>query len=86
MTGSSRTDTGVHALQNYFHFDWESTFKPDFIYKANAILPTDIVIKNIIEVSSDAHCRFDAISREYSYHIYRAKRSVSKGNCILLSL
>ena len=21
LTGSSRTDTGVHALQNYFHFD-----------------------------------------------------------------
>ena len=21
LTGASRTDTGVHALQNYFHFD-----------------------------------------------------------------
>ena len=21
LTGSSRTDTGVHALQNFFHFD-----------------------------------------------------------------
>ena len=24
MTGSSRTDAGVHALQNFFHFDYDS--------------------------------------------------------------
>ena len=23
MTGASRTDTGVHARQNYFHFDFD---------------------------------------------------------------
>lgn len=78
LTGSSRTDTGVHALQNYFHFDIDRTFKPDFIYKANAILPSDIVIKNITEVSPDAHCRFDALSREYSYYIYRQKNPFLK--------
>ena len=26
MTGSSRTDAGVHALQNFFHFDFEDTY------------------------------------------------------------
>lgn len=25
MTGSSRTDAGVHALQNFFHFDYEGS-------------------------------------------------------------
>ena len=73
LTGSSRTDTGVHALQNFFHFDFEKAVNPQFIYKINAILPYDIVIRKIFPVSPDAHCRFDAISREYKYFIYRQK-------------
>lgn len=73
MTGSSRTDAGVHALQNYFHFDYENDIHPQFVYKINAILPGDIVVKNVIRVAGEAHCRFDAISREYKYFIYRKK-------------
>lgn len=73
LTGSSRTDTGVHALQNYFHFDYKGVIHPQFIYKMNAILPGDITIKSIRQVSDDMHCRFDAISREYKYLIYRQK-------------
>jgi tRNA pseudouridine38-40 synthase len=73
LTGSSRTDTGVHALQNYFHFDYDEPVHPQFIYKINAILPADIVVKNLYHVRQDAHCRFDAVSREYCYYIYRQK-------------
>lgn len=73
MTGSSRTDTGVHALQNFLHFDYEGALNPHFAYKLNAILPDDIVIKSIREVAPGAHCRFDAISRHYNYFIYRQK-------------
>jgi tRNA pseudouridine38-40 synthase len=73
MTGSSRTDTGVHALQNFFHFDYAGEINPHFVYKLNAILPDDIVIKALKPVQNDAHCRFDAISRQYNYHIYRHK-------------
>lgn len=73
LTGSSRTDAGVHALQNFFHFDFEGELNPQLPYKINAILPDDIVIKRVIPVSDDAHCRFDAISREYKYFIYRQK-------------
>jgi tRNA pseudouridine38-40 synthase len=73
LTGSSRTDAGVHALQNFFHFDFDQSLHPQFIYKINAILPGDIVVKSVREVAGDAHCRFDAISRTYEYFIYRAK-------------
>jgi tRNA pseudouridine38-40 synthase len=73
LTGSSRTDAGVHALQNFFHFDLEGKIHPDFIYKMNAILPDDIVIKGLYPVQPEQHSRFDALSRLYHYYIYNTK-------------
>lgn len=73
LTGSSRTDTGVHALQNFFHFDFGGEIAGKSRYNINAILPGDIVLKGVYRVDPSAHCRFDAISREYRYYIYREK-------------
>jgi tRNA pseudouridine38-40 synthase len=79
LTGSSRTDAGVHALSNFFHFDTDVLSGIDVgtlakaVYNLNAILPGDIVVKRVFNVSETAHCRFDAISREYKYFIYRKK-------------
>jgi len=80
LTCSSRTDAGVHALSNYFHFDSDTSiifFDEEALNKAvynlNAIIPDDIVVKRIIKVKSNAHCRFDALSRTYSYYIYQHK-------------
>ncbi len=72
LTGSSRTDAGVHALQNFFHFDTEALIE-DGSYHLNAILPADIIIKKIFQVKPGNHCRFDALSREYVYYIYNYK-------------
>lgn len=73
LTGSSRTDAGVHALQNFFHFDFADVFHPQLVYKMNAVLPKDIVVKQIAVVHNSAHARFDATSREYEYRIYKNK-------------
>lgn len=73
LTGSSRTDAGVHALQNYFHFDYTGAIPERFLYNINAILPGDVVIRSLRQVADEAHCRFDAKSREYAYHLYREK-------------
>jgi tRNA pseudouridine38-40 synthase len=73
LTGSSRTDTGVHASQNFFHFDFEGNIYSEQLYNINAILPNDIVAKRIYQVSDNAHCRFDAVAREYCYYIYQEK-------------
>jgi tRNA pseudouridine38-40 synthase len=79
LTGSSRTDAGVHALQNYFHFDYEGVVNPQFLYKMNAVLPDDIVVKQLCTMPDAAHSRFDAISREYEYRIYHSKNPFLKG-------
>lgn len=73
LTGSSRTDAGVHALQNYFHFDTAIPISQRNVYNLNAILPPDISVKGIYRVPDQAHCRFDALAREYRYYIYSEK-------------
>jgi len=73
LTGSSRTDTGVHAWQNFFHFDTDLTIQKASIYNLNAILPIDVTAKGIYPVPDVSHCRFDATAREYNYFIYRKK-------------
>ncbi|MBL7696790.1 MAG: tRNA pseudouridine(38-40) synthase TruA [Chitinophagaceae bacterium] len=72
-TGSSRTDAGVHARQNYFHFDFNGEIGERNVYNINALLPGDIAVKSLREVAADAHCRFDAKWREYVYRIYGKK-------------
>lgn len=73
LTGSSRTDAGVHAHQNFFHFDYELPLNPHFVYKMNALLPQDIAVRSLFHMPSTAHSRFDATSREYIYNVYRFK-------------
>ena len=70
IMGAGRTDSGVHASQMYGHFDTETIIdNTKLIHKANAFLPNDIVIHDIILVHDTAHARFDATSRTYQYHI-----------------
>ncbi len=91
LTGASRTDAGVHALQNFFHFDtaegllYKTTdvsqgaeSLAQSLYSLNAILPWDIVIKNITKVDASAHSRFSASTREYKYQIYQQKNPFYK--------
>lgn len=77
LSCSSRTDAGVHAVGNYFHFDTEhlpeNEMLTKYIYNLNAILPNDIVVKNIYQVADTAHSRFDARSRSYQYSVYQLK-------------
>lgn len=72
--GASRTDEGVHALCNYYHFDEEAPLHDAFIYKMNAILPPLISLnKMFIANNPEANARFDALTRRYRYRIYNKK-------------
>lgn len=70
MTGSGRTDSGVHANLQVAHFDTDSKLDTDtIVFRLNAMLPNDIVIKSCKKVTHEAHARFDAIERGYVYQI-----------------
>lgn len=73
--GAGRTDTGVHAKIMVAHFDLQTELPLEFdlTAKLNSLLPNDISVSKVIEVHSDAHARFDAISRRYEYHIVTIK-------------
>lgn len=72
--GASRTDEGVHALSNFYHFDEADALHPQLRYKLNAILPFSMAVKSIYTSNKpEANARFDATSRLYRYRIYSHK-------------
>src|SRR5690606_29057563 len=72
--GASRTDEGVHALCNCYHFDTEKELNPQFFYNLNSILPHTLSVKTLHTAKNpEFNARFDAISRTYRYKIYAKK-------------
>lgn len=73
-TGSGRTDTGVHALNQVVHFDISEGVEVDNLcYKLNSLLPRDIAANELRLVDAEASARFSAISRSYLYRIHHHK-------------
>ena len=73
IIGAGRTDSGVHAVNFYAHFE-SNKIEVDMVkYKLNKFLPDDIVVNNIINISNDFHARYSAISRTYEYWISTSK-------------
>ena len=65
---SGRTDAGVHALGQVFHFKTELMIPEAGWYKAfQSLLPSDIQIKQVCFVEEDFHARFSAVDKEYRY-------------------
>ncbi|WP_025763481.1 tRNA pseudouridine(38-40) synthase TruA [Dyadobacter tibetensis] len=75
VTGSSRTDTGVHATQQFAHFDLpEGTqLVPSLLYRINSLLPEDIAVRHLHLVAPELNSRFVATYRRYEYRITRVK-------------
>lgn len=79
LSGSGRTDTGVHATQQIAHFDADEMDASQLTYKLNSFLPKDIAINSITQVSEEAHARFAAESRKYHYQLHQAKDPFKDG-------
>ena len=73
LTGCGRTDTGVHARNYIAHFDAEGPLPDKLAHSLNRVLPADIAIHNIFPVHPEAHARYDAFERSYTYRITLAK-------------
>lgn len=70
ITGSGRTDAGVHALKQVAAFTTESRLTADVFQRAlNGFLPPDIRILHAGEVPPDFHPISHAISKRYRYLI-----------------
>lgn len=68
--GSSRTDSGVHANNQVFHFDSEKDMTGEQMKLAiNHFLPEDIFVKNVERVSDEFHSRHDVTKKEYLYYL-----------------
>lgn len=69
--GSGRTDAGVHARGQCFHFDAEWPHDSGKLLRAmHSILPTSIRIEHAIPVGADFHARHSAIGKRYTYRYY----------------
>ena len=74
IVSSSRTDAGVHALQNVVNFKTDKTIPLDRLPAAlNSILPDDLRILKAEEKGVSFNARFDAKSKEYEYLIYNGE-------------
>jgi len=73
--GSGRTDAGVHARGQCFHFDGDWSHDAGKLIRAlHSKLPTSIRIQSARRVGEDFHARFSVKGKRYfyRYHLGRA--------------
>lgn len=71
LTGSGRTDAGVHAQGQTAHFDTNVSFHPKtLLLSLNALLPPDIRVLFVEKVASTFHARYSARQKIYHYHLH----------------
>jgi len=70
LTGSGRTDAGVHAAGQTanFYTTIDSIAPERFVPALNSLLPRDVRIMEADEANADFHARFSACARTYRYH------------------
>lgn len=74
LYGSSRTDTGVHALGMAAHFEVPANeFKMPLrklTLALNAWLPEDVRVSSATRAPEKFHARYDAIKKQYRYFVW----------------
>ena len=79
LSGSGRTDAGVHALAQVAHLEVGTTLPPETLRRRiNDELPTDINVVRVEPVRHRFHARHDAVARSYIYQIARRRTAFAK--------
>jgi tRNA pseudouridine38-40 synthase len=74
ITGSGRTDAGVHALAQVANFRTESRIDcKSFMKGLNSLLPQDVRVTDVLEEEEDFDSRRSATSRKYRYLIFNGE-------------
>lgn len=69
--GSGRTDAGVHARGQVFHFDADWTHGNARLLAAlRAELPPALQIRSVRRAAPDFHARFSVRAKRYVYHLH----------------
>ena len=70
--GASRTDSGVHALGQVAHFDYDAPDRGlwDFVRGLNGLTNDDVLVSYASYVDDDFNARFDARGKIYRYKIW----------------
>jgi tRNA pseudouridine38-40 synthase len=75
VSGSGRTDAGVHAKGQVIHFDSPLMIPEDKWEKAlNSLLPEDISVSSVVSVDESFHARFHALGKEYRYVLHLSSK------------
>jgi len=78
VMGCGRTDAGVHASQFYLHFDGPISLPGNFLDRINKMIGWSIAFRQIHKVLPNAHVRFDATQRSYTYYLTGIKNPFNK--------
>lgn len=71
VTGCSRTDSGVHAMEYCCCFDPPRPMELIRIpFALNSVLPDSISVLSCKEVPEEFHPRYHAVAKEYIYRMY----------------
>lgn len=72
VTGSGRTDSGVHALCQVAHFDTDYISIPPerYSFALNVILPPDVKVLKSFLAPDGFHARYAAKRKTYKYSFY----------------
>lgn len=88
IQGSGRTDAGVHAFRQHFHFEVKKEKEVDLEklkYSLNCLLPEDIKIIDLIFENDDFHARFSSVGKRYIYKMVQLSKDPFRNELFFLN-